>query len=135
MLRLITMMILIALIGSTLSSCASFHRSPTIAQTSELLKGKRDFENGYYLDAMHRLLPLACDGDPQAEYAVGYMFYYGYGVGQDTVIGCFWMQRAANKGYPPAIEAMKTAAINNINKPGSLTITPPTQAQVLSTGR
>lgn len=124
----------ILLFALCLSSCATWFHRPTVGERSELLQGKREFENGYYLDAMHRLLPLACDGDPQAQYAVGYMFYYGYGVGQDTVIGCFWIKRAADQGYPPAIEALKTTALNTAtnNPKPALTITPMTQAQELA---
>lgn len=116
-----------------LSSCATFSHHPNLQLTSELLQGKRDFDTGYYTEAMHRLLPLACDGDAQAQYAVGYMFYYGYGVAQDTIIGCFWIKRAAASGFPPAIAALKTAAINAETAPKlrSVTLSPQLQARAL----
>ena len=75
---------------------------------SDLAQGKRYFVAGYYKRAMHQLLPLACDGNPEAQYAVGYMYYYGYGVTQDTDIGYFWIKRAADQHYPPAIQALTT---------------------------
>lgn len=92
----------------SLNGCAMFHRSEPYISTktrSEFQQGKRDFECGYYKRAMRLLLPLACDGVGEAEYAVGYMFYYGYGVCQDTDIGEIWIKRAAKKGYPPAVNA------------------------------
>src|SRR6187431_3039731 len=75
----------------------------TTAQLSYLAQGKRYFEDGYYKKAMKELLPLACDGNAEAQYAVGYMYYYGYGVKQDTDIGFFWIKRSADQGFEPAI--------------------------------
>jgi TPR repeat protein len=73
---------------------------------SELQQGKRNFEQGYYRRAMSDLLPLACDGVPEAQYAVGYMYYYGYGVAQDTEVGYFWIKRSADQHYAPAVQAL-----------------------------
>lgn len=75
--------------------------------TSELQQGQRYFEQGYYKKAMQDLLPLACDGNPQAQYAVGYMYYYGYGVAQDTDVGYFWIKRSADQHYEPAVKAIR----------------------------
>lgn len=76
------------------------------AVTSHLQQGQRYFEDGYYKRAMDELLPLACDGNAEAQYAVGYMYYYGYGVAQDTDVGYFWIKRSANQHYAPAIKAL-----------------------------
>lgn len=73
---------------------------------SELLQGERYFHDGYYKRAMRIFLPLACNGNEQAQYAVGYMYYYGLGVAQDTDVGYFWIQRSANQHYYPAIHAL-----------------------------
>ena len=78
----------------------------SVATNSELQTGKRFIEQGYYKRAMQELLGPACDGNPEAQYAVGYMYYYGYGVAQDTAVGYFWINRAARKGYLPAIQAI-----------------------------
>ena len=82
-----------------------YNASP--ATLSKLEYGKRLFEEGYYKRAMKQLLPLACDGNAPAQYAVGYMYYYGYGVAQDTDVGFFWISRAAEKNFIPAINAIK----------------------------
>ena len=68
--------------------------------------GKRLFEKGEYKRALHEILPLAVDGNPEAQYAIGYMYYYGYGVGQDTETGDFWISRAAKARYEPAMRAL-----------------------------
>lgn len=50
-------------------------------------------------------------GDPDAEYALGYMYFYGIGTVQDRQTGILWIRRAAEQGQPLAI-----AAVNIINK-------------------
>lgn len=104
-------LIMISLVSLLLTACAIKHSpvqqgKPSTRVMAELQQGKRYFEQGYYKRAMQELLPLACDGNPEAQYAVGYMYYYGYGVAQDTDVGYFWMKRAADQGYPPAIKAL-----------------------------
>lgn len=79
----------------------------TTKNTSELQQAERYFEAGYYKKAMHYLLPLALKGNAKAQYAVGYMYYYGEGVAQDTDTGYFWIDQAAEQHYPPAQNALK----------------------------
>ena len=101
-----------ALLSVLLIACATTGPRPrpvhteSASEKSYLAQGKRYFEEGYYRRAMHELLPLACDGNPEAQYAVGYMYYYGEGVAQDTDVGYFWIKRSADKGYPPAVKAL-----------------------------
>ena len=93
---------LLIILSFSLFACAT--PSPRI--TSELQQGKRYFEDGYYKRAMKQLLPLASDGNAEAEYAVGYMYYYGNGVAEDPDVGYFWIKRSADQHYPPAIKAL-----------------------------
>lgn len=92
----------------TLTGCATMSYSPKT--TSMLQQGKRDFDGGYYKTAMRELLPVACDGNAEAQYAVGYMYYYGFGVAQDTDVGAFWINRSAQQHYQPAINALQIIA-------------------------
>lgn len=86
-----------------LGGCAT----PSLWTFSELQQGKRYFDAGLYVNAMQILLPLAVDGSVEAQYAVGYMYYYGYGVPQDMQTGYFWIDRAAKQRYAPALEALR----------------------------
>lgn len=97
----------IALLSFLLIACANLSKSLPPAKLSELQQGKRYFVEGYYKSALRNLLPLACEGIPEAQYAIGYMYYYGYGVAQDTDVGYFWIKRAADQKYPPAINALQ----------------------------
>lgn len=106
-------LIITSLMSLLLTACVAHHypappprMSPRVM--SEFQQGKRYFEEGYYKKAMQQLLPLACEEIAEAQYAVGYMYYYGYGVAQDTDVGYFWIKRSADQGYPPAIKALST---------------------------
>lgn len=85
-----------------LQSCAS----PKMSQ--ELTQGKVNFVEGNYKKAFHNLMPLAVSGNAQAEYAVGFMYYYGYGVAQDNESGLFWIEKSASQQFPPAVKALKS---------------------------
>src|SRR5665213_3395766 len=84
-----------------LMSCAS------VKNTQALQRGRSNFESGYYREAFQQLLPLASEGDREAEYAIGYMYYYGYGVSQDSETGIFWIQKSADQKFDPAVRALK----------------------------
>lgn len=99
-------LIMICLLSLALLSCATTRTPMTPGQISRLQQGKRYFDTGYYKRAMAELLPLACDGVPDAEYGVGYMYYYGLGVAQDTYVGYIWIKRAADKRYIFAMKAL-----------------------------
>jgi TPR repeat protein len=45
-------------------------------------------------------------GNPQAQYALGYMYYNGQGVVPDMEQGLQWIQAAAAKGDKHALEAL-----------------------------
>lgn len=83
-----------------MQSCSS----PKMSQ--ELQLGKTLYAAGEYKPAFRQLLPLAADGKAEAQYAVGYMYYYGYGVAQDSESGLFWMTKSATQNYAPAIAAL-----------------------------
>jgi len=78
--------------------------SPKMSQ--EVQMGKTLFVAGDYKRSFHYLLPAAVCGNIQAQYAVGYMYYYGYGAPQDSESGLFWMNKAATSRYLPAIKAL-----------------------------
>ena len=91
---------IIILFCAYLVACASLKGPQTLQQ------GKIDFSAGNYKSAFRGLLPLASDGNAEAQYAVGYMYFYGYGVAQDNDSGIFWMQKAAQQRNAAAVKAL-----------------------------
>jgi TPR repeat protein len=89
------------LVSLLLQSCTS------AVKGRELAEGKKNFRDGEYKTAFHQLLPLASEGNPTAQYAVGYMYYYGYGVSLDAESGRFWMQKSADQKFPAAEKALQ----------------------------
>ena len=106
---LIPLLIAVFLTGCATNSSKTIPKQPRItspATLSQLAQGKRLFQGGYYKQAMEQLLPLAAEGNMEAQYAVGYMYYYGFGAIQDTSSGMLWVQRAADQGFEPAAKAL-----------------------------
>jgi TPR repeat protein len=98
------------LCGLLLGACASQQHGYQLAE------GKQSFISGDYKESFHTLLPLASQGVPEAEYAVGYMYYYGYGVTRDSESGMFWMEKAAQKNNKPAKEALDLIHKQNVTQ-------------------
>ena len=75
-------------------------------------------------------LPRAEAGEPWAQYTLGYMYYYGYGVRKDRQTGKRWIESAAAKGYAPAQQAMQRLSqplpkTEEESNAGTLETTPP----------
>lgn len=70
-------------------------------------EGIRSFQVQDYRQAFIRLKPEAEKGNPEAQYAVGYMYFYGQGVIEDREKALYWIRCAAKQGHPDAVQAMK----------------------------
>jgi TPR repeat protein len=84
-----------------------------------LREGIQSFRVQNYRQAFIRLKPEAEKGQPDAQYAVGYMYYYGQGVIEDRKKACVWITRAAKAGQAEAIVALKR--IRQLPSPHPLT--------------
>jgi len=93
--RLITIIIFIPCLVACFSSSLSLH------------EGINSFRAQDYRRAFIRLKPQAEKGQPDAQYAVGYMYYYGQGVVEDRDKAWFWIHMAARLGQPDAVQAVK----------------------------
>lgn len=72
-----------------------------------LKEGIQSFRAQDYRKAFIRLKPEAQKGQPDAQYAVGYMYYYGQGVVENRKKAWFWINKAAGVGQPDAVAAVK----------------------------
>ncbi len=82
------------------SSCALFFDKPE--RTAEYF-----FERQDYREAFSRLWWPANLGKPRAQYALGYMYFYGLNTPVDHDMARVWFSHAAVQGYEPAKVAMK----------------------------
>jgi TPR repeat protein len=95
--RLFKLLLVIMLIPA-LASC--------LTHAVSLREGIQSFQLEEYRKAFVRLKPEAERGQPDAQYAVGYMYYYGRGVVEDRKKAWFWINAAANLGQPDAKKAV-----------------------------
>jgi TPR repeat protein len=70
-------------------------------------EGIRSFQKQNFRDAFIRLKPIAENGQPDAEYAVGFMYFYGRGVVESRKKALYWIERAAHHNQPDAKKALK----------------------------
>ncbi len=75
-------------------------------QSMNLTAGIASFQAQDYRQAFIRLKPIAEKGQPDAEYAVGYMYYYGQGVVEDREKAWYWINCAAKAGQREALVAI-----------------------------
>lgn len=59
-------------------------------------------QNGDYQRALSEWLPLAKQGQANAQYDVGMMYFRGRGVTKDDVLAEQWLNKAANQGHTSA---------------------------------
>lgn len=97
-------LIVMSLVGSSLllQSCAS--QEDHVSQ--QLALGKTYFKQQQYQRAFVTLEPAAKAGNPDAEYAVGFMYYYGRGVAENRAMAKYWMHKAAQHGQASAQKAL-----------------------------
>jgi len=69
--------------------------------------GIESFQVQDYRQAFVRLLPEAKAGQVDAQYAVGYMYYYGQGVIENRKKARYWIERAAANGQADALHAIQ----------------------------
>src|SRR5271165_6495694 len=69
---------------------------------ADLAAGKQALQNGDYATALKEFLPLAEQGDAEAQSNLGYMYATGHGVPQDDKEAVRWYRLAAEQGLAQA---------------------------------
>ena len=72
-----------------------------------IIEAKKSYIEGDTTRAFHLSEILAHEGDPKAQYALGYMYYYGLGAPVNKSLGISWMKQAEEQGDPSAQLALK----------------------------
>jgi TPR repeat protein len=76
------------------------------SQVKSLDGGIASFKQQDYKTALGTLYPLAVQGNAQAQYAVGYMLYYGKAGAANISEGMNWIRKSAAQGNPLAERAL-----------------------------
>lgn len=76
---------------------------------SQSFKGSAACSNNAFLRkyncSLSKIEAAAQRGDPDAQYALGYMYFYGIGTVRDPKAAKLWINRAAAQGQPLAVKA------------------------------
>ena len=96
--------VLIAIVIGGLSAC--------LPSQLNLREGIKSFQVQDFRQAFIRLRPEAEKGNPQAQYAIGYMYYYGQGVIEDRRKAWYWITEASKNGDLDAKKAMEVLQKN-----------------------
>jgi len=102
-----------------ISGCASTPKDlkeekidPAQAKASVMFEQAREAYRDFdYSKTIALLNTTAALGDANSQYALGYMYYYGYGVIRDENIALEWFEKAAARGHAKAITALDRVKI------------------------
>lgn len=100
----LSQLILIITICVSLTACMT----PQQRYNRDYSVAKQNFVQQNYRTAFIRVQTPAKAGIPDAQYALGYMYYYGKGTVQNPTMARYWFQQAAQKGQPDAQQALQT---------------------------
>lgn len=97
----LTLLWLIFLIACV-PSCSTVEQRNTVA----FQEAKQSYASQNYNKAFGSLATPAKRGNANAQYALGYMYFYGKGVFEDRQKALYWFKLAAEQGHPSAQEAL-----------------------------
>lgn len=100
-----------ALVGCTASNEVVEKSASSVGGTAQFMKAKAAYLAYDFPIAFPLMLKEAGAGNIQAQYAVGYMYFYGQGVGIDYEKSLKWIRKAAEQGYAKAFKAL--AVVNS----------------------
>lgn len=86
-----------------LGGCSS---SPFTQRSFSLAEAQAAYQRQDYWTAAQMLRPLAYQGNADAQYALGYMYYYGRGVERNRGFAMSWFGEAVRLGHEKAREAL-----------------------------
>lgn len=90
-----------------------------------LALAESSFKKGDYKTAAEYLSRASDRENPRAQYALGYLYYYGKGVPQNKTLGNDLIRKAAIAGNPNAIKALNSIVNNNSHRLANFNSGPP----------
>ncbi|MEW8508550.1 MAG: sel1 repeat family protein [Candidatus Thiodiazotropha sp.] len=90
-----------------LHGCSTTPESTHLDETRAVLKEAHlAYNKKAYKRVFQLIFPLAAAGNDKAQYALGYLFYYGLGVEKSEQQAMHWIQQAAAQGNRKAKKAL-----------------------------
>jgi TPR repeat protein len=90
----------------SLSACATV-KKPAVSLKQQYHQAKQAFHHKKYHQAFQQIQAPAKAGNANAQYALGYMYYYGHGTKTDITKAKHWFQQAAQQHQKQAQHALK----------------------------
>lgn len=90
-----------------LTACTSVNANPgtiVVNDTGNSMAAASVQQSGS--PSIEQLQKAAQAGDADAQYALGYNYYYGKGVAQNLSVAVVWINKAAAQGQPQAVKAL-----------------------------
>lgn len=84
------------------------------ATHARLREAQDAFHHQDYAKAHTMLTPLAKQGLPDAQYALGYLHYHGLGTTKDKSQAIYWIRVAAHHGSAKALHALNRLYAHNV---------------------
>lgn len=75
---------------------------PAVVQAQDFDKGDAAYQAGDYATALQEWGPLAEQGNAEAQYSLGFMYWFGHGVLHDDAEAAKWYKRASLQGMAKA---------------------------------
>jgi TPR repeat protein len=92
--------------AAVLSGCETTMGPMGPGRAPSFTQAKEDFTNHNYAKAFVEVQGPAKAGIPDAQYALGYMYFYGKGVAENHKAAEYWFQKAAAQGQGDAQRAL-----------------------------
>ena len=105
------------IVALTLSGCQHMNHAQSTARVTQRLCQQNIFLHKYDC-SLARIERAAVAGDPDAQYALGYMYFYGVATVQDRETAMLWIDRSASQGQALALRARHMLQDNNMYVPG-----------------
>ncbi len=81
--------------------------SPAEVSAAMFKRAKLLYQSKDYVGAANLMRVLAQRGHLEAQYVLGYMYYYGQGLPRNEKEAIRWITTAAARGYPKAMRALE----------------------------
>lgn len=112
-----------ASVTTLMAGCSGLHsKTPSSSFAGLPICTNNQFLQKYNCDTIN-IEQAATSGDPDAQYALGYLYYYGIGLAQNDQAALIWIRKAAAQDQPLAKQAL--LIMQKSYTPGRASVTHP----------